>query len=115
MAAFWPEARPRSARGRRRARGHRTVVHQADLAGCTCACITRTRFASVIGVSGWWRMPVRQQQVAHEQMALEHRAAVLRKAGLTMGEAAAQLGHQRLGHRADVARGVESKVEQTLK
>ena len=40
-----------------------------------CACSTRTRLASVIGVSGWSRMPLsREQHVADEQVALEDRA-----------------------------------------
>ena len=38
-------ARPRGARSARPRRGD-------------CACSTRTRLASVIGVSGWWRMPL---------------------------------------------------------
>ena len=46
---------------------------------CVCAASTRTRFASVIGVSGWSRMPrVRQQHVADEQVAEVDGALVAR-------------------------------------
>ena len=56
---------------------------------------------------------VGQQQVANEEVALEHRAAVLRERGRDDHGTAAHLGQQRLGHRADVAgrRAVESRAD----
>ncbi len=44
-----------------------------------------------------------ERNVAHEEIALEHRAPVLGKRGTGDGEVRAERVHQRLGHRPDVA------------
>jgi hypothetical protein len=81
-----------------------------------CACSTRTRLASVIGVSGWSRMPLSDSSWSPtNRWPLNTVRPFSGKAGQAMANRRAQRVHQRLGHRADVAGGVESKVEQYLK
>jgi hypothetical protein len=80
-----------------------------------CACSTRTRLASVIGVSGWSRMPL---SLSSWSPTNRWPRKTVRPFSGKAGQAMAKrppARHQRLGHRADVAGGVESKVEQYLK
>ena len=109
------DRRRRTRRWRDDRRGRRAAprVRPARV-GASCACSTRTRLASVIGVSGWSRMPLSgEQHVADEEVALEDRAAVVRERRRGDREVAAELVHQRLEHRADVAarRRVEGRAD----
>jgi hypothetical protein len=101
---------------RRRAGGDMPAFDQAD------ARLRRLRLqhANQVGV-GHRRQrvvahgAVGQQQVTDEEVALVDRAAVFRKGRRDEREVSAGIRQQGFGHRPDVAGGVESKVEQTLK
>ena len=87
------------------------------LASCICACSTRTRLASVIGVSGWFRMPLSDSSTSPtKRWPLKTVRPFSGKAGhgdREVGQSIASISASVTGPM--LPRGVESKVEQYLK
>jgi hypothetical protein len=107
-------------RGDARAHGVRALRHHLVVDQPHLAAALRLQHAHQVGVGhGGERVVLHaafvQQHVAHEQVALEHRAAVVGEGGRGDGEVCAQRVHQRLGTGPILPWAVLSKVEQYLK